>query len=91
MGQANKLFTDGEAYERLMGRWSRLVGDRVQRRFGSPTHGGLDSRLLTNFRGNSGHRKSPLPCPLVEKLQERLTLKSFLLATSTPSLGSLTS
>src|SRR5262245_13492836 len=26
MGQADKLFTDGEAYERLMGRWSRLVG-----------------------------------------------------------------
>ena len=25
MGQADKLFTDGEAYERLMGRWSRLV------------------------------------------------------------------
>ena len=27
MSQADKLFTDGEAYERLMGRWSRLVGD----------------------------------------------------------------
>ncbi|MGC2081642.1 MAG: class I SAM-dependent methyltransferase [Xanthobacteraceae bacterium] len=27
MGRANKLFTDGEAYERLMGRWSRLVGE----------------------------------------------------------------
>jgi ubiquinone/menaquinone biosynthesis C-methylase UbiE len=26
MGSADKLFTDGEAYERLMGRWSRLVG-----------------------------------------------------------------
>ena len=26
MGEADKLFTDGEAYERLMGRWSRLVG-----------------------------------------------------------------
>jgi SAM-dependent methyltransferase len=26
MGQADNLFTDGEAYERLMGRWSRLVG-----------------------------------------------------------------
>jgi ubiquinone/menaquinone biosynthesis C-methylase UbiE len=26
MDQADKLFTDGEAYERLMGRWSRLVG-----------------------------------------------------------------
>jgi SAM-dependent methyltransferase len=26
MGQAHKLFTDGEAYERLMGRWSRNVG-----------------------------------------------------------------
>jgi ubiquinone/menaquinone biosynthesis C-methylase UbiE len=26
MGQDGKLFTDGEAYERLMGRWSRLVG-----------------------------------------------------------------
>lgn len=25
MGSADKLFTDGEAYERLMGRWSRLV------------------------------------------------------------------
>jgi SAM-dependent methyltransferase len=27
MGHADKLFTDGEAYERLMGRWSRLVGE----------------------------------------------------------------
>jgi ubiquinone/menaquinone biosynthesis C-methylase UbiE len=27
MGSAEKLFTDGEAYERLMGRWTRLVGD----------------------------------------------------------------
>jgi SAM-dependent methyltransferase len=27
MGEAN-LFTDGEAYERLMGRWSRLVGQK---------------------------------------------------------------
>ena len=27
MGQTDKLFTDGEAYERLMGRWSRLVGE----------------------------------------------------------------
>jgi ubiquinone/menaquinone biosynthesis C-methylase UbiE len=27
MGKADKLFTDGEAYERLMGRWSRLVGE----------------------------------------------------------------
>jgi ubiquinone/menaquinone biosynthesis C-methylase UbiE len=26
MASADKLFTDGEAYERLMGRWSRLVG-----------------------------------------------------------------
>ncbi len=25
MKDADKLFTDGEAYERLMGRWSRLV------------------------------------------------------------------
>jgi SAM-dependent methyltransferase len=27
VSRANKLFTDGEAYERLMGRWSRLVGE----------------------------------------------------------------
>jgi SAM-dependent methyltransferase len=27
MVQADKLFTDGEAYERMMGRWSRLVGE----------------------------------------------------------------
>lgn len=27
MGEAEKLFTDGEAYERLMGRWSRIVGE----------------------------------------------------------------
>jgi ubiquinone/menaquinone biosynthesis C-methylase UbiE len=27
MGQTEKIFTDGEAYERLMGRWSRLVGE----------------------------------------------------------------
>ena len=26
MGEADKLFTDGKAYERLMGRWSRIVG-----------------------------------------------------------------
>lgn len=26
MGEASELFTDGEAYERLMGRWSRLIG-----------------------------------------------------------------
>ena len=28
MAEAHKLFTDGEAYERLMGRWSRLVGEK---------------------------------------------------------------
>src|SRR5262249_37189413 len=27
MSQTAGLFTDGEAYERLMGRWSRLTGD----------------------------------------------------------------
>jgi ubiquinone/menaquinone biosynthesis C-methylase UbiE len=27
MAEAHKLFTDGEAYERMMGRWSRLVGE----------------------------------------------------------------
>jgi ubiquinone/menaquinone biosynthesis C-methylase UbiE len=27
MREADRLFTDGEAYERLMGRWSRLVGE----------------------------------------------------------------
>jgi ubiquinone/menaquinone biosynthesis C-methylase UbiE len=27
MGPANKLFTDGAAYERLMGRWSRIVAE----------------------------------------------------------------
>jgi ubiquinone/menaquinone biosynthesis C-methylase UbiE len=27
MVKADELFTDGEAYERLMGRWSRLVGE----------------------------------------------------------------
>jgi len=27
MGSADKLFTDGEAYECMMGRWSRLVGE----------------------------------------------------------------
>jgi len=27
MRQTSELFTDGEAYERLMGRWSRLAGD----------------------------------------------------------------
>ena len=26
MSKGDRLFTDGEAYERLMGRWSRLVG-----------------------------------------------------------------
>ena len=26
MGATNGLFDDGEAYERMMGRWSRLVG-----------------------------------------------------------------
>jgi ubiquinone/menaquinone biosynthesis C-methylase UbiE len=28
MNQAPNLFADGKAYERLMGRWSRLVGDK---------------------------------------------------------------
>lgn len=27
MGETSHLFSDGEAYERLMGRWSRLAGD----------------------------------------------------------------
>jgi SAM-dependent methyltransferase len=27
MGERNKLFTDGEAYERLMGRWSRIAAE----------------------------------------------------------------
>ena len=27
MGQTEKIFTDGEAYERLMGRWSRVVSE----------------------------------------------------------------
>ena len=27
MSKRDELFTDGEAYERLMGRWSRLVAD----------------------------------------------------------------
>lgn len=27
MGRADRLFADGEAYERFMGRWSRLVGE----------------------------------------------------------------
>ena len=27
MTEAHKLFSDGEAYERLMGRWSRLIGE----------------------------------------------------------------
>ena len=27
MGSADKLFTDGEAYERMMGRWSRFAGE----------------------------------------------------------------
>jgi ubiquinone/menaquinone biosynthesis C-methylase UbiE len=27
MSQSDTIFTDGEAYERLMGRWSRLVGE----------------------------------------------------------------
>ncbi|HXZ21438.1 MAG TPA: class I SAM-dependent methyltransferase [Pseudolabrys sp.] len=27
MGSSHKLFTDGEAYERMMGRWSRRVGE----------------------------------------------------------------
>ena len=26
-----ELFTDGEAYERMMGRWSRLVGETFPR------------------------------------------------------------
>ena len=27
MSDTGKLFTDGEVYERLMGRWSRVVGE----------------------------------------------------------------
>jgi ubiquinone/menaquinone biosynthesis C-methylase UbiE len=36
MGRANKLFTDGDAYERLMGRWSRLVGESSLDRLDAP-------------------------------------------------------
>ena len=28
MTEAGQLFTDGKAYERLMGRWSRVAGDK---------------------------------------------------------------
>jgi hypothetical protein len=27
MNQMSRLFADGEAYERLMGRWSRVAGE----------------------------------------------------------------
>ena len=36
MGQPGKLFTDGEAYERLMGRWSRLIGQTFLNWLGLP-------------------------------------------------------
>jgi ubiquinone/menaquinone biosynthesis C-methylase UbiE len=36
VGQADKLFTDGAAYERLMGRWSRLVGEEFLDWLGIP-------------------------------------------------------
>jgi SAM-dependent methyltransferase len=36
MNDAMKFFTDGEAYERLMGRWSRLVGDIFLDWLGAP-------------------------------------------------------
>jgi ubiquinone/menaquinone biosynthesis C-methylase UbiE len=39
MQQADALFTDGEAYERLMGRWSRLAGESFIDWLGLP--GGL--------------------------------------------------
>lgn len=28
MSQPSEMFSDGQAYEKLMGRWSRLVGDQ---------------------------------------------------------------
>jgi len=34
--KVNELFTDGEAYERLMGRWSRMVGERFLDWLGVP-------------------------------------------------------
>jgi|ERR1700728_4300745 len=36
MSEAAKLFTDGKAYERIMGRWSRLAGDSFLDWLGSP-------------------------------------------------------
>jgi len=31
MNQTPNLFTDGKAYERLIGRWSRLAGEKISR------------------------------------------------------------
>ena len=31
MSENEKLFTDGEAYERRMGRWSRMLGEALPR------------------------------------------------------------
>jgi ubiquinone/menaquinone biosynthesis C-methylase UbiE len=38
MTEADKLFTDGEAYERLMGRWSRLVAEPFLAWLDAPTN-----------------------------------------------------
>ena len=38
MGDADKLFTDGQAYERLMGRWSRIVGKEFLDWLDAPTN-----------------------------------------------------
>jgi len=36
MGEADKLFTDGEAYERLMGRWSRIAAETFRHWLDAP-------------------------------------------------------
>jgi ubiquinone/menaquinone biosynthesis C-methylase UbiE len=38
MSQGDQLFTDGAAYERLMGRWSRRVGDVFVQWIGAPAN-----------------------------------------------------
>ncbi len=38
MHQSPEMFTDGQAYERVMGRWSRLVGEQFLRWIGVPAN-----------------------------------------------------
>ena len=58
MGDADNLFTDGQAYERLMGRWSRAVGKEFLDWLDAPTH----RRWLDVGCGNGAFTEQLIAC-----------------------------